>query len=259
MEITMKLNRYLPLVFVAFTMLALNVSAETVPDFGSMKDVKQKKHAFFEYIFPLVEVANKAVLAKRKKIIQIQADLNAGDKLTSGEREFLVAVSAEYSLKPKDPASMQNVEKLLRSVDYVPPALALAQSANESAWGTSRFARKGNNFFGQWCFTKGCGLVPARRDAGSKHEVRKFASTQGSVHAYVKNINTGRAYSSLRSVRAKLRDKKAMLTGHDLAAGLVKYSARGQAYVKEIRSMIRTNKLKNYDEKFWNASASKTS
>jgi Bax protein len=45
-----------------------------------------------------------------------------------------------------------------------------------------------------------------------------------------------------------------MLTGHDLAAGLVRYSARGDAYVREIRSMIRTNKLKIYDEKFWNAS-----
>jgi Bax protein len=45
-----------------------------------------------------------------------------------------------------------------------------------------------------------------------------------------------------------------MLAGHELAAGLVKYSARGEAYVKEIRSMIRTNKLKNYDEEFWEGS-----
>jgi len=253
----MKFNRILGLVVIAFTMLAFNVSAETVPDFASMKDVKQKKHAFFEYIYPLLEVANKEVLIKRKKIKQIQADLIAGDKLTPGELEFLKVVSKEYSLKPKDTASRENVEKLLRAVDYVPPSLALAQSANESAWGTSRFAKQGNNFFGQWCFKKGCGIVPARRDAGSKHEVRKFASTQGSVSSYVKNINTGRAYSSLRTARANLRSKDVMLTGHDLAAGLSKYSARGQAYVKEIRSMIRTNKLKNYDEKFWEASGVK--
>ena len=252
----MKLNRLLPFIIISFTMLAFNVSAESVPDFASMKDVKQKKRAFFEYIYPLLVVANNAVLEKRKKLGQIQADLNAGDKLTTGELEFLTAISEEYSLKPKDPASKQNVDKLLRAVDYVPPALALAQSANESAWGTSRFANEGNNFFGQWCFKKGCGIVPARRDAGSKHEVRKFASTQGSVSAYVKNINTGRAYSSLRSVRAKARGKNAMLTGHDLAAGLVKYSARGQEYVKEIRSMIRTNKLKKYDEKFWDGISS---
>ena len=247
----MNIARILCLVVVGSTLIAFNASAETVPDFASMKDVKQKKHAFFEYVYPLLEVANKAVLAKRKKLIQIREDQVAGDKLTPGERDFLVALSAEYSLKPKDPYSKKNVERLLRSVDYVSPSLGLAQAANESAWGTSRFAKQANNFFGQWCFKKGCGIVPARRDKGSKHEVRKFASTQDSVHAYIKNINTGRAYSSLRNVRAKLRSKNAMLNGHDLAAGLVKYSARGQAYVKEIRSMIRTNKLKSYDEKFW--------
>jgi Bax protein len=130
----------------------------------------------------------------------------------------------------------------------------LAQAANNSAWGTSRFAKQANNYFGQWCFTKGCGIVPARRDAGSKHEVRKFDTTQGSVSSYVRNINTGSAYSSLRTVRANARRNKSMLTGHDLAVGLVGYSARDDAYVKEIRSMIRTNKLNNYDEKFWNAS-----
>ena len=35
--------------------------------------------------------------------------------------------------------------------------------------------------------------------------------------------------------------------GYDLAAGLVKYSERGQEYVKEIRAMIRYNKLAKYD------------
>ena len=252
----MKFYRLIQLVLISFTILALNVSAESVPDFASMKDVKQKKHAFFEYIYPLLEVANKAVLEKRKRLIHIQEDFDAGDELTTGEKEFLVAISEEYSLKSRDTASRQNVEKLLEVVDYVPPALALAQAANKSAWGTSRYAMQANNFFGQWCFEKGCGIVPARRDAGSKHEAQKFDSTQGSVDAYVKNINTDPVYSSLRSVRAKARSKSAMLTGHDLAAGLVNYSARGEEYVKEIRSMIRTNKLKKYDEKFWDGISS---
>ena len=252
MEIRVKLNQALQFVIIAFTLLALDISAETVPDFASMKDVKQKKHAFIEYLYPLIEVANKEVLVKRAKITEIQGDLTAGDKLTPGEIKFLAAISDVYSLKSRDTTSMEHVKKLLRAVDYVPPSLALAQAANESAWGTSRFAKQANNFFGQRCFKKGCGIVPARRDVGSRHEVRKFNSTQGSVRSYLKNINTGRVYSSLRSVRAKASGKNAMLTGHDLAAGLVKISARGDAYVKEIRSMIRTNKLKKYDEKFWN-------
>ena len=41
------------------------------------------------------------------------------------------------------------------------------QAANESAWGTSRFARIGLNFFGQWCYSKGCGMVPKRRNTGA--------------------------------------------------------------------------------------------
>jgi hypothetical protein len=52
MEITMKLNRVLQLVVIAFTMLALNVSAETVPDFASMKDVKQKNTHFSSTSIP---------------------------------------------------------------------------------------------------------------------------------------------------------------------------------------------------------------
>ena len=110
----MKLKRLLQIVLISFAMLVLNVSAESIPDFASMKDVKQKKRAFFEYIYPLLVVANNAVLEKREKLSQIQTDLNAGDKLTAGELEFLTVISEEYSLKSKDSASKQNVEKLLR-------------------------------------------------------------------------------------------------------------------------------------------------
>ena len=34
-------------------------------------------------------------------------------------------------------------------MDIIPPSLALAQSAEESGWGTSRFAQEGNALFGQ--------------------------------------------------------------------------------------------------------------
>ena len=117
----------------------------------------------------------------------------------------------------------------------------MAQAANESAWGLSRFAQKGNNLFGQWCFKKGCGIVPGQRNAGANHEVRKFASINDSVASYMHNLNTGRAYKDLRKLRATLRSTNAAVDGHTLAKGLIKYSSRGKAYVKEIQSMIKTN------------------
>ena len=72
-------------------------------------------------------------------------------------------------------------KKLLERVDAVALEVALAQSANESAWGQSRFAKQGNNFFGQWCYRKGCGIVPKKRDKGGRHEVAKFKSVNAAT------------------------------------------------------------------------------
>jgi Bax protein len=132
-------------------------------------------------------------------------------------------------------------------VDEIPPSLALAQAAIESAWGTSRFAVQGNNLFGQWCYKKGCGLVPLRRDSGSRHEVAKFSSVTQSVNAYMRNLNTHRAYSDLRANRAQLKATEQNVTGHLLAANLLDYSELREVYVEEIRAVIRINKLAQYD------------
>ncbi|MFM9673737.1 glucosaminidase domain-containing protein, partial [Streptomyces galilaeus] len=78
----------------------------------------------------------------------------------------------------------------LRRVDIIPKELALMQAANESAWGTSRFARIGLNFFGQWCYSQGCGMIPNRRNSGAAHEVAAFKSVRDAVSSYFKNINT---------------------------------------------------------------------
>ena len=129
----------------------------------------------------------------------------------------------------------------------MPPSLALAQSANESAWGTSRFAKQGNNFYGQWCYREGCGIVPKQRNHSAKHEVAKFKNVQLSTNAYIHNINSHNAYSNLRTLRATQRKAGKVISGQALAVGLQKYSERGSEYVKEIQAMIRFNKLGQYD------------
>jgi Bax protein len=117
----------------------------------------------------------------------------------------------------------------------------------ESAWGTSRFAVQGNNLFGQWCYQEGCGLVPLRRNTGSKHEVAKFDSVRDAIKSYLRNINTHRAYSDLRLHRATLRDQDQPVSGHLLADNLIEYSELREVYVHEIQAVIRINKLAQYD------------
>ena len=133
--------------------------------------------------------------------------------------------------------------ELNRRMDIVPASMVLSQAAMESGWGTSRFARQANNMFGQWCFTRGCGVVPGQRDTSAKHEVAKYDRVDLAVESYYRNINTQPSYKELRGIRQQARHDGKLPTGHELVAGLGKYSARGDDYIEELRSMIRSNEL----------------
>jgi Bax protein len=56
-------------------------------------------------------------------------------------------------------------------------------------------------------------------------------------------LNSHPAYESLRSIRAKALAQSGRVSGTELAAGLIRYSERGQAYVDELQAMIRVNGL----------------
>lgn len=222
------------------------LKAKPLPDFSKIDDVQQKKAAFFDYMLPMVSAENERILTIRSDLMKIQ---KASRPLSSSEKKRLLGLAVNYSVNaPEQLTDDQLIAVLLRRIDIVPPSLALAQSANESAWGTSRFARQGNNLFGQWCFAKGCGLVPKARDDGAVHEVAAFKSTRKSVDAYIHNINTGSAYAGLRKLREKQRAEHKPVDGYTLAAGLERYSERGHEYIKEIRAMINFNKLSRYDD-----------
>lgn len=211
-----------------------------LPDFKSEKDIKQKKKAFFAYLLPMIEYANQKIQLERERLVTI------ADKKSPSQPDinYLKRLTDKYEEDPELPSDQLTLA-LLKKIDTIPPSLVLAQAANESAWGTSRFARKANNLFGQWCFKKGCGLVPKHRKSGSKHEVRKFISPLASVENYMLNINYHRAYNSIREIRQTLRDQQSPVTGEKLATGLINYSERREAYVDEIKNMIRFNKLED--------------
>ena len=77
--------------------------------------------------------------------------------------------------------------------------------------------------------------------------MRRFDSLLQSVIAYVDNLNTTCAYAAFRRQRAAARQRGERLSGHDLAAGLIRYSEERQAYVDKIRLVIRHNNLGPFD------------
>jgi Bax protein len=211
-----------------------------VPNFSTYTDVKEKKEAFFNYLRPEVEKQNAYLLTLRHYVQTLYRKALANESLSEEDMARLEWLEEEYRVKPTQPLKMKLLA-LLQKIDVLPAELVLVQAANESAWGTSRFARKGYNFFGLWCFSKGCGFVPNRRNDGASHEVAKFDSLSRATYTYMRNLNRHDAYSDLREIRSRLRANQIPITGVALAEGLMNYSERGAAYVEELQTMILFN------------------
>ncbi|SHF18076.1 glucosaminidase domain-containing protein [Vibrio gazogenes] len=221
------------------------IPVATAPKFKAFKNIEQRKHAFFHYLKPGIKYENHRVQKERDFLLNTKEDIKSGS-LSQAEIEQLAELSSLYSVKiPVEGPNLKWLDKMLYKVDVLPEALVLIQAANESAWGTSRFAREANNYFGQWCYQKGCGLVPLARGEGMAHEVAKFKSVQQSIHRYFINVNRNLAYRKLREIRYQLRakgqDLLSLESAMQLTNGLTKYSERGEAYVKSLQTMIRHN------------------
>jgi len=171
-------------------------------------------------------------------------------RLSPHDQAMVLELADEYWVDVDDKSFKQVIGELLIKIDEVPPSLVVAQAINESGWGRSRFAREANNLFGMWCYTPGCGLVPERRRANDKHEVKRYASIQASVYEYLRNINRNKAYVELRALRAEQRQRLQPLSGDYLAQGLRRYSSIGAEYVNRIRNIIRTRELARLDQQY---------
>lgn len=198
-------------------------------DLDELPVVEDKKHVFLRLMLPLVLVVNEEIVEDRRRLEAMIAGREKRDE------SWLAELAGRYGIESATPA------QLLRRVDMVPPSLALAQAAEESGWGTSRFVREANNLFGH----VGDDVAPQDDPTGAR--MAAFASLHEAVRAYVHNLNTHAAYDPLRRARAAARARGTFPDGHTLAGTLVRYSERGGAYVDAIRALIRANGLLRYD------------
>lgn len=219
------------------------ILASVPHDLAAVSHIPEKKAIFFKTMLPLVLKVNEEITKDRKRLQGLHNALQIGDTLSGSDQAWLASLANRYGLDEV------NTDKLLMRVDVIPVSLALAQSAEESGWGTSRFAREGNALFGQWTFSSSDkGIAPKKRDAGKSHRIKAFDSLIESVRAYALNLNKHRAYSKLRALRAQQRKIGHNPNGKALAATLDKYSERGNAYVRGIRAIISVNELGVLDD-----------
>ncbi len=208
--------------------------------------VQHKKRTFFRVAIPLVFLANQQIGEDRERLMMLRKKLQEGGPVTPSDADWVRKKSAEYSL-PAASVDRRFVDVLADHMDIVPPSLVVAQMADESGWGTSRFAAEGNALFGQWTYHGG--LMPEDQRSGKgDYRIKAFKSPLQSVQAYLLNLNSGKPYAGFRAERKRLRASGEELTGLKLVGTLINYSERHEAYVRDIENLIRHNNLMPLDQ-----------
>ena len=209
-------------------------------DIDDLTDSVDRKALFLRSLLPLVLQANSEIARIRGKVAAA-LDARAAGRLGAVDSLWLEQVAAWYGADP------ENAADILRRIDQVPPSLALAQAAQESGWGRSRFARDANALFGQRTWGEGQpGLAPKDADQDN-FRVRAFPDLMSGVRAYLHNLNSHRAYEDLRERRARARAVGTAASSLDLAGSLTSYSEEGAAYVAALRELITSNDLRTLD------------
>ena len=206
-------------------------------DLKTLGSTKKKRELFIKIILPLILNGNAKITEDRDKLFKIiSKNFN-----TVGERVWLKRRFKEYKIEDQDLA------KLKMRMDIIPVSIALAQAANESGWGTSRFALEGNALFGQWTYSKK-GISPKNKDPNQSHKILQFQILKASVRAYKNNLNTHRAYQEFREARARLKQENKQVTGLDLTKYLKRYASIGEKYVEILEAIIKNNSLTDFDK-----------
>jgi len=206
-------------------------------DLKTLGDTKTKRELFIKIVLPLILYENEKIIDDKKRLFKI-----LGKNFNSpGEKVWLNRRFKEYKIEDKDLAELK------MRMDIIPVSIAVAQAANESGWGTSRFALEGNALFGQWTWSKK-GISPKNKDPDQSHKILQFQILKASVRAYKNNLNTHNAYKEFREVRAKLRQSGTTITGLALIKYLKRYASIGEKYTEIIEGIMVQNSLTDFDK-----------
>ena len=209
--------------------------------------LSDKKKEFVKTLLPLISYENNRIYMERSRIESIKDFLINFNTLNKSEILFLEKMAKRYKVKTKSKHKLDIANELLEMVDIIPNSIVLAQAANESGWGTSRFAREYNALFGEYTYDFSNGVVPLLRENGEKHLVKAFDSVDKSVQSYFNNLNSHYAYKDFRSVRKVMRENNNFNNIKLLVNELDTYAA-DKNYINTINSIIDINKLNKLDK-----------
>ncbi len=190
----------------------------------------QKKMKFVSALLPAILVAKDKLYHERASF----QELLQQEEWTPADSAFFLKLSHDYRTK--------DTTALLSALETHPNSIVLAQAAIESGWGNSRIFGEGNNLFGIWSYsTREPRIAASVKRDGQTIYLRKYADISESIGDYFKTIGRSRHYAGFRKARSESHDIEKLIPH------LINYSERREAYVNQLRTMIRYNQLKQYD------------
>ena len=207
-------------------------------DLKPMRDIQGRKDIYFSILLPLILDVNRDIMKERAVLMNSN---NRGAIRSISNPEIKAIAKKYYELDG-------SVQSLLKKVAPIPVDMVLAQSIEESGWGTSRFALKGHALFGQRVFNdKAHGFIPKDREEGLEFKVQGFASLRESIATYALNLNRHRAYTQMRERRQQYIANDWALSGTDLMPLLQAYSTERGKYIAKIIQLIEDNNLSDFN------------
>ena len=208
---------------------------ENLPNDLNSLPVQEKVSGFIRLLLPTIIEVNKRISAVRNDVITLSKQSKS--EWSKEETVWLNDLMTSYDIKSN------SIDDLLLRLDIIPVGMVLAQGIDESGWGTSYFAVKGNGLYGEHLSSKGGKYLST---PGGHVKVAAFDNLFAGTARYMYNLNTTSAYKDLWILRKKL-SSEGKLSGYELVEALSHYSTRGDAYVENLQSLIKHHQLDSFD------------
>lgn len=193
--------------------------------------VAEAKSKFISALLPAILIAKHRIEQDYNRVML----LDSADYWNTEDSAFYEFQLAKYEA--------EDMNILQRRMLTHPNSIVLAQAIVESGWGSSRFFQKANNLFGVWSYNSSEPRIKAKFSRGDTTQVylRKYDDLSQSIEDYFRTVAKSRAYRKFRVEREQSDDL------NDLLPHLKYYSERREEYVEQLATIIRQNKLTQYD------------
>lgn len=197
------------LILVAINVMMIFSRMSNIPDFGSIKNINQRKKQFFTYLLPKIEKVNNNASANHHYIWTLYKKHLRHKKFTHSE--YKVLNTTYQDINYFQPNNKKDWDELLNGTGKMPNSFLLAEASYQSHNGTSTVFKKSRNIFNITCHATRCGVSFHQHHNNSPYlisEIKVFDSVQTSVGSYLTILNSNLRYDNLRRMRKMARNSK---------------------------------------------------